>query len=169
MSPPVFVLLACLMVASAMGVVLLRSPIRSALSLVVTLFLIAVTFLLLDAELVAALQVIVYAGAIMVLFLFVIMLLNLQEQPQAMARLGVRCIAGVVGALFLLGVIRALRGRPAPPPGGGMAGAVPAVFGSTGQLAERLFTQHLLAFEITSVLLLVAIVGAVVLAKRTLV
>ena len=169
MSPPVFLLLAGLMVAAAMGVVLLRSPIRSALSLIVTLFLIAVTFLLLDAELVAALQVIVYAGAIMVLFLFVIMLLNLQVQPQAMARLGVRCIAGLVGGLFLLAALHFLKGQPAQPAGGGMGGAVPAAFGSTEQLAERLFTHHLLAFEVTSVLLLVAIVGAVVLAKRTLV
>jgi NADH-quinone oxidoreductase subunit J len=169
MNPVLFGVMACLLIASALGVVFLRSPVRSALSLVVTLFLLAVMFLLLNALLVAALQVIVYAGAIMVLFLFVIMLLNLQEQPPALVRLGMRYAAGMVGSLFLLGVIRLLMGRPAPVPGGGMSGAVPEAFGSTAELAERLFTHHLLAFEITSVLLLVAIVGAVVLAKRTLV
>jgi NADH-quinone oxidoreductase subunit J len=169
MNPVLFGLMACLLVASALGVVLLRSPIRSALSLVVTLFLLAVMFLLLNAQLVAVLQVIVYAGAIMVLFLFVIMLLNLQEQPQAMVRLGMRCAAGLIGSLFLLGFVRLLVGRPAAVSGGGMSGAVPDAFGSTTELAERLFTHHLLAFEITSVLLLVAMVGAVVLAKRTLV
>ncbi len=169
MNPVLFGVLACLLTASALGVVLLRSPIRSALSLVVTLFLLAVMFLLLNAQLVAALQVIVYAGAIMVLFLFVIMLLNLQAQPPAMVRLGMRCAAALIGSLFLLGVVRLLVGRPSPVAGGGMSGAVPDSFGSTAQVAERLFTHHLLAFEITSVLLLVAIVGAVVLAKRTLV
>jgi NADH-quinone oxidoreductase subunit J len=169
MNPVVFGLLAGLLIASALGVVTLRSPIRSALSLVVTLFLIAVMFLLLDAELLAALQVIVYAGAIMVLFLFVIMLLNLQEQPRAMVRWGMRSAAGLVGSLFCLSIVRFLVSRPAQVPGGGMGGAVPAGFGSTPQVAEALFTRHLLAFEITSVVLLVAIVGAVVLAKRTLV
>ena len=153
------------LIVSALGVVLSRSPIRSALSLVVTLFLLAVMFLTLDAQLVAALQIIVYAGAIMVLFLFVIMLLNLQEQRQAMVRLGMRYTAGALGSLFLLAVGRFL----VTPPSASPASALPAAFGSTEALAERLFTYHLLSFEVTSILLLVAIVGAVVLAKRTLV
>jgi NADH-quinone oxidoreductase subunit J len=164
----IFGVLAALLVAAALGVVLLRSPIRCALSLVVALFLLAVMFLTLDAQLVAALQVIVYAGAIMVLFLFVIMLLNLREQPQVMVRLGMRLAAGLVGSLFLLAVGRFLVARSVANAGTGMGAAVPAAFGSTELLAERLFTQHLLAFEVTSVLLLVAIVGAVVLAKKTL-
>jgi NADH-quinone oxidoreductase subunit J len=168
MSPVLFGILAALLIASALGVVLSPSPIRSALSLVMTLFFIAVEFLFLDAQLVAALQIVVYAGAIMVLFLFVIMLLNLQEGPQAMVRLGMRAAAVLFGSLFLLALVRFLV-KPGITGGGtGMTGAVPATFGSTEVLAETLFTRFLFAFEITSVLLLVAIIGAVVLAKKTL-
>ena len=162
MSPGVFLLLSLLLVVAASGVVLSRSPIRSALSLVAALFFLAVFFLLLDAQLIAALQVIVYAGAIMVLFLFVIMLLNLQEHPADMARTGLRFLAASLASLFLLGVIQTTRHAT---PASGM-GAVPADFGSTTQIAERLFTHYLFAFEITSLLLLVAIISAVVLAKK---
>jgi NADH-quinone oxidoreductase subunit J len=167
MSPVLFGILAALLIASALGVVLSRSPIRSAVWLVMTLFFIAVAFACLDAQLVAALQVVVYAGAIMVLFLFVIMLLNLQDEPPAMARLGVRVAAGLVGSLFLLAAVRFFV-KPGIGTGAGMAGAVPETFGGTELLAETLFTRFLFAFEVTSVLLLVAIIGAVVLAKKTL-
>jgi NADH-quinone oxidoreductase subunit J len=168
MSPVLFVLLATLLVIAALGVILLRNPVRSALSLVVALFLLAVMFLLLDAQLVAALQIIVYAGAIVVLFLFVIMLLNLQEAPRSMAGIGACMAAVLVGSLFLLAALKLLV-QPLRTAGTGMAGAVPEGFGTTAVLAQRLFTHYLLPFEITSVLLLVAIIGAVVLAKRTLV
>ena len=170
MSPALFGILSGLLIASALGVVLSPSPVRSALSLVMTLFFMAVAFLLLDAQLVAVLQVVVYAGAIMVLFLFVIMLLNLQTEPRAMARLGVRTAAVFLGSLFLLAGVRAfLVPGTVSTEGTGMSSAVPDTFGSTVALAEMLFTRYLLAFEITSVLLLVAVVGAVVLAKKTLV
>ena len=169
MSPLLFGCLAVLLVSSGLGVILARSPIRSALSLVMTLFFLAVMFLLLDAQLVAVLQVIVYAGAIMVLFLFVIMLLNLQEEPVAMARVSVRCAAGLAGSLFLLAAVRFFRSGAPQDPATGMGGAVGADFGGTAQVGERLFTHYLLAFEITSFLLLVAMVSAVVLAKKTLV
>jgi NADH-quinone oxidoreductase subunit J len=172
MNPVLFFILATLLIASALSVILQPSPIRSALSLVATLFLLAVMFLLLDAQLVAALQVIVYAGAIVVLFLFVIMLLNLQEEPRTMARFGTQCAAVLLGSLFLLALVRFAVApvQPAASAGtSGMAAAVPPGFGSVATLAERLFTHFLLAFEVTSVLLLVAIVGAVVLAKRRLV
>jgi NADH-quinone oxidoreductase subunit J len=162
----VFALLASLIILSAVGVVLNRSPIRSALSLVVTLFLLAVLFVSLDANVVAMLQIVVYAGAIMVLFLFVIMLLNLQEDRPAMVRVGLRGAAGLVATLFFFGVVHFLLhslGASSP------VAAVPAGFGSIEQLAESLFTRGLFAFEVTSILLLVAIVGAVVLAKRKLV
>jgi len=167
MGPILFCVFAVLLISSALGVIVNRSPVRSALSLVVTLFLLAVIFLFLDAQLVAALQVVVYAGAIMVLFLFVIMLLNVQEDRQIMTRLGMRAGAAIIGALFLLGAIRLLIHAPSAA-GGGMTGATPAGFGSTERLAEVLFTRYLLPFEVTSVLLLVAIIGAVVLAKRSL-
>ncbi len=169
MSPALFLVLAACLVAGALGVVLFPSPVRSALSLVLTLFFIAVMFLLLDAQLVAALQVVVYAGAIMVLFLFVIMLLNLQADPPAMARLGVRVAAGLGASLFLLAVVHFFTRR-----GGAlgdaraMAAPLPEAFGTTQGLAELLFTRFLFAFEVTSILLLVAIIGAVVLAKKKL-
>jgi len=169
MNPLLFGILALLMIASALGVVLLHSPVRSALSLVMTLFLLAVTFLFLDAYLVAALQVVVYAGAIMVLFLFVIMLLNLQADPQGMAKVGVRFAAVLLASLFLLAAVRFFVAPAALGSGTGMGGTPPAGFGSVEAVAERLFTHSLFAFEVTSVLLLVAIIGAVVLAKRKLV
>ena len=165
MNPVVFGILAVLLIVSALGVVLQASPVRSALSLVVTLFLVAVMFLLLQAPLVAALQITVYAGAIVVLFLFVIMLLNLQEEPQAMARVGIQFAAVILGSLMLLALVRLLI-APRHSGAGSMSATVGPTFGSINLLASQLFTRYLLAFEVTSVLLLVAIVGAVVLAKR---
>jgi len=165
MSLPLFAVLALLLVVSALGVILQRNPVRSALSLVTTLFLLAVVFIFLDAHLVALLQIVVYAGAIMVLFLFVIMLLNLQNEPIEVGRVGLKFAATAAGSLFALQLIWVARGKGAPA-GAGMGGAVSESFGTTSALGERLFTQYLLPFEITSVLLLVAVIGAVVLAKR---
>lgn len=166
MNPIVYLFLAALLVASGLGVVLARSPIRSALSLVVTLFLLAVQFLLLDAPLVAALQVIVYAGAVTVLFLFVIMLLNLQAEPVDFVAPGGRVAGAVLAFLLLVGTVAFV--LPASVAGPGLEAAVPQDFGSAEAVAESMFTQHLLAFELTSLLLLVAVVSAVVLAKKEL-
>jgi NADH-quinone oxidoreductase subunit J len=164
-SYPVFFLLAAPLVAAALGVVWNRNPIRSALSLVVTLFLLAVFFVFLDAHLVAALQVIVYTGAIMVLFLFVIMLLNLQVELTHGRSRGWYMISALGGLAFAGMLLRALSGG-AGIPGPGMDAAPPADYGTTAVLGERLFTHFVLPFEITSVLLLVAVIGAVVVAKR---
>lgn len=166
----VFAVLAGGLLAASLGVVLARHPIRSALSLVVAMVLLAVMFVTLDAHLIAALQIIVYAGAIMVLFLFVIMLLNLQEEPRFTAGVRHLGIGSALGLLFLGVVARLLvaRGGAAPADGPGMAAPVPAGFGDIEAVGERLFTQFLLSFEITGVLLLVATIGAVVLAKRHL-
>jgi NADH-quinone oxidoreductase subunit J len=161
-NPIVFLVLAALTVAAAVTVVVHRNPVHSACALVVTLFLLSIFFIGLDAQLVAALQVIVYAGAIVVLFLFVIMLLNLQAEVRATSGLGL-----VVGAVAGGGALAVLLGRTvwrsaAPPPAD-----LPAGFGETAAVSERLLTTYLLPFELTSVLLLVALVGAVALAKRT--
>jgi len=163
----VFFILAPLLVASALGVILSRNPIRSALNLVMTLFLLAVTFVFLDAHMVAALQVIVYAGAIMVLFLFVIMLLNLQTEPREEGSVARRIVAWGASGIGLIALVAAVwgMGRTGPVPPDTVP---PADFGTTAALSQRLFTHYVLPFEITSVLLLVAIIGAVVLAKRKL-
>ena len=147
-----------------------KNPVASALWLVVTLFALAAMYVLLDAQFIAALQVLVYAGAIMVLFLFVIMLLNL-------GRPGPSDIEGPVGvgvAVLLGGTLllqlRVLR-QAAPPdaitlPEGTMAALQQQ--GMVAAVAGPLFDAYLIPFEITSLLLLAAIVGAVVLAKRKL-
>jgi NADH-quinone oxidoreductase subunit J len=168
MSLAVFLPLSALLIASALGVVLSRSPVRSALSLVVTLFLLAVLFVFLDAHLVAALQIVVYAGAIMVLFLFVIMLLNLQEEPGERPPAPARVAAWGAGSLVVLVILLTLRAAGTNLSGPGIEREPSETFGTTAALSERLFTHFLLPFEITSVLLLVAIVGAVVIAKRKL-
>ena len=162
MSLAAFIPLAILAILSALGVVLNRHPVRSALCLVATLFVIAVIFVFLDAYMVAALQVLVYAGAIMVLFMFVIMLLNLTEEPTEQAQKAIRGVVVAVGAALVLLIGIAMKGS------GSSAGAPAAEFGTTAALSERLFTHFLLPFEITSLLLLIAIVGAVVIAKRKL-
>ena len=161
MNPIAFLILAALTIAAALTVVLHRNPVHSALGLVSTLFLLSVQFVGLDAEMVAVLQIIVYAGAVVVLFLFVIMLLNLQVEVR---RTGGPVLVGVAGsaavALAAL-IVRSVAGRPATG-----AVEVPAGFGSATALGERLFTAYLVPFELTSLLLLVAVIGAVVLAKK---
>ena len=161
MNPLVFLVLAALTVASALTVIVHKNPVRSACALVVTLFLLSIFFVGLDAQLVAALQVIVYAGAIVVLFLFVIMLLNLQAEVRASGGAAL-VTTGVVASLTLAGLVVAMLRRQAP---AAMAG-VPAGFGYTQALSAKLFTTYLLPFELTSVLLLVAIVGAVALGRK---
>ncbi len=161
MSAIAFLIVAALTIGAALMVVIHRNPVYSALGLVSTLFLLAMLFIGLDAHLVAALQIIVYAGAIVVLFLFVIMLLNLQVEPRST---GGPLAVGVaaIGGLALAGGVLATLQRVPP-------AAVPTVdagFGGTAPLGERLFTVFLLPFELTSILLLVAIVGAVVIGKK---
>jgi NADH-quinone oxidoreductase subunit J len=160
-SIPLFLMLAVLTVASALTVIIHRNPIYCALGLVSTLFLLAVLFIGLDAQMVAVLQIIVYAGAIVVLFLFVIMLLNLQVEERSSAAPPMIAIAAIGGlgiaGLVILGIVRTPLGAPVP---------VHAGFGGTEALAERLFTVYLLPFELTSLLLLVAIVGAVVVGRK---
>ena len=158
-----FLVIAVLMVVAALTVVLHPNPVKSALALVVTLFLLAVVFVLLEAHMIAALQIIVYAGAIMVLFLFVIMLLNLQaDDPERGRRLTVlHGLAWAGGALLALELALLVRGAPI-----GAVGAAPPGYGGAASVARTLYTDFLLPFELTSILLLVAVVGAVVLAQK---
>ena len=158
-----FLVLAVLTVVAALTVVLHPSPVKSALALIVTLFVLAVIFVLLEAHMIAALQIIVYAGAIMVLFLFVIMLLNLQnEDPdRGRRRLALRGLAWAGGIVLAIELALLVRTSPV-----GTPGKVPAGYGGAEAVAKSLFTDFLLPFELTSLLLLVAVVGAVVLAQK---
>ena len=166
MNEIVFYGLAALTLLSAAAVVGLRNPVHCALALIAHLFMIAVNFVFLGAHLIGALQIIVYAGAVVVLFLFVIMLLNLGTDPGDRSSPGL--LASAVGAsaamaaLIGIVVVRAL--PPAESAGRGLARG--DGFGSTLEFARYLFREHVVAFELTSVLLLVAIVGAVVMARR---
>ncbi len=149
-----------------------RSPVSSALWLITTLFNVAALFVLLDAHFLAAVQVLVYAGAIMVLFLFVIMLLNLGERdPGDRGGWWPNKLVGAAVGIGLVVELFVLR-RAVPPatlvnPPGSAARAV-AENGAVQTLAVPLFQAYLVPFEITSLMLLAAIVGAVVLAKRRL-
>jgi NADH-quinone oxidoreductase subunit J len=159
-----FAVLAVVMVIGALGVVLLRQPVHAALSLVGTLLTLAVVFVTLQAHFLAAIQVIVYAGAIMVLFLFVIMLLNLQEEATK-ARAALRSIAYAVGvvAAAAIAVGALLDPRQAPD----AAVVAQALRGGSPELvAEVLFGEFLLAFHLVGVLLLTGMVGAVALVQR---
>ena len=157
-------------IGSAVLCITRRSPVASALWLVNTLFCLAGIYVLLDAHFIAAAQVLVYAGAIMVLFLFVIMLLNLgRPGPGDIKRGWWKVAAGIGGLVLVTLVLHGLQVSPAPLvlPAGTVAGEVQSQ-GAVRAVATPLFQGYLLPFEITSVLLLAAIVGAVVLAKRRL-
>ena len=158
-----FFILAAFLIASSLLVIFKQNPVHSALSLVASLFIVAVLFLTLQAPMVAVLQIFVYAGAIMVLFLFVIMLFNpgMPEKGRRFWR-GLGFLGAVLLALELIALFLSFRGQNNSS-GGPQVGAD---FGSPKMLAESLFTDFVLPFEIASILLLVALIGAVVLAKR---
>jgi len=164
-----FYLFGILAVASALLFVTRKSPVAAALWLVSTMFSLAAMFVMLDAHFIGVIQVLVYAGAIMVVFLFVIMLLNLGRPAEIadVRGLGWRVAAGGVGLAILAQIVTLARPRVADQfrlPEGATARAV-AERGAIAPVAEPLFNDYLLAFEVTSVLLLAAIVGAVVLGK----
>jgi NADH-quinone oxidoreductase subunit J len=160
-----------LAIASALCCITRKNPVASALWLVVTLFSLAALFVILDAQFIAVLQVLVYAGAIMVLFLFVIMLLNLGRQrvTDVKGPVGVG-IAALLGGLLLFQLWSLRHAAPSEslrlPPGA--VARLQQDQGIVAAIARPLFDTYLVPFEITSILLLAAIVGAVVLAKRRL-
>ncbi|HEY5664555.1 MAG TPA: NADH-quinone oxidoreductase subunit J [Ilumatobacter sp.] len=162
----VFVLASAMVLAGALGVVLRPNPVHAALSLVLTLFGVAVHFVALEAHFLAAVQVIVYAGAIVVLFLFVIMLLGVDKaEDLSIEPFGVqRPLALVVGlgvsGLVIAAIVRArdtIVERQALDAGGDE---------NIRALARNLFSDHVFAFEFTSVLLIVAVVGTVLLTRK---
>ena len=163
----IFWVFAPISVASAIAMLTRRNAVHAALFLIVNFFTIAVMYLLLDAPFLFAVQIIVYAGAIMVLFLFVIMLLGVDRTEASGERLfGMRTMAGVLVAAFILEIFFALRagiGFATRAPGGFEAVNAPA---NTQALAKVLFSQYFFPFEVTSVLLIIAAIAAMVLANR---
>ncbi len=154
-----FFVFAGLAVLGAVSLILQRHPIHSALSLIVVMVALAVLYLLLGAEFIAAVQIIVYAGAIMVLFVFVIMLLNAAEEERTNFSRVARYIgipAGILLTLELAYVVARAASFQA-------AGGAPV---STRALSRLLFQDFVFPFELTSILILVAILGAVVLARK---
>jgi len=157
--------------ASALLFVTRKSPVAAAMWLVMTMFALAALYIMLDAQFVGTMQVLVYAGAIMVVFLFVVMLLNLGH-PAEMADIRgtlARLAAGFVG-IALIAEVMTLATGPLDlrlvVPGVPAATVLSGPAGVIGPIAAPMFREYLLAFELTSVLLLVAIVGAVVIGKK---
>ena len=168
----VFVLASAMMLIGAFGVITRRNPVHAALSLVLTLFGVAVHFVALEAYFLAAVQIIVYAGAIVVLFLFVIMLLGVDkaEDLQTEPLVAQRWLAGIAG-LGLLGLLVIAVSRGVETLTTRAEGLATSAEGASGdaniqQLARSVFGDYVVAFELTSILLVVAVVGTVMLARR---
>jgi NADH-quinone oxidoreductase subunit J len=160
METVLFILFGAIAVCGAIMVVTRKHPMASALYLILTLFAVAALFVLRQAHFLAAIQVIVYAGAVVVLFVFVIMLINVPEDRLPVERATTMRVLGVLAAgLFILESAVLARRYSMPTGPAAEVGTVEAV-------GRALFTDYLLAFEITSVLLLAAVIGAIALAKR---
>ena len=164
----IFYIFAALSILGGLGVLFLRNPIHCALSLVATFFCLGSIYVMLNAEFVAVIQVLVYAGAIMVLFLFVLMLLSSKTSDQNTNKWPIgKILAGLlsfgifvkIASLFSMGDLQL-----------GPKGAYPLEVveevGSISLIGRLLFTDYILSFEIIAILLLVAVIGAVVIAKR---
>ena len=159
----VFSGLAVVAIGAAVGMLLSRSAVYSALFLVTNFIAVAVLFLLLDAAFIAMVQIAIYAGAIMVLFLFVIMLLGaerIEQTPSLPWQLPTGIVLGMALIIQFLYVLVAL-----PSEGSGEAAAVSPTFGSPASVGTLLFEKYLIPFEVTSLLLLAAMVGAIVLSR----
>jgi NADH-quinone oxidoreductase subunit J len=156
----VFLVLAAVTVAGAVSLIVQRHPIHSALSLIVVMVALAGLYLLQGAEFVAAVQIIVYAGAIMVLFIFVIMLLNAGEEERSNLSRMARFVGVPLGVVFLAEVAFWI-GRATT-----HLGSAPPEAVSTRDLSTLLFREYVFPFELTSFLILIALVGALVLARR---
>lgn len=162
MSQFIFIFLSLLTLVSALVVVFSRNPMYSVLSLIACFFSIAGHYVLLSAQFLAIVHLIVYAGAIMVLFLFVVMLLNLNAETEPVKSNKLRIAATVSAGLLLLTILATL--KSAIPDSFGIPAQ--SMMGSVQQVGQRLFTDFLLPFEVSSILFLSAMIGAVVLAKK---
>lgn len=152
-----------LTVGSALMVILSKHPVRSVLYLVLTFFLISSNYILMNAQFIAVVNIIVYAGAIMVLFLFVLMLLNLKQENEPKTSLLVKVAAAVAGGALFTVLIAALRDGVIISTASSLETSDQGLVENLGSL---LFTKYVLPFEVSSVLFIAAMVGAVFLAKR---
>ncbi len=158
-----FVVLAALAIASGIMTITRRNPVSAAMYLVMHFFALAGLYVTLYAQLLAALQILVYAGAIMVLVLFVIMLLNLQDEDRLTEKVNPRGIIGTaVGGIFILQVVLAFLSKPSTK----MLSDTSLEVGTIEGLGKALFTEYLFPFEAVSLLLLSAMVGAIIIAKK---
>jgi NADH-quinone oxidoreductase subunit J len=164
----VFLAATIIVLSGGVGVVIARNPVHSALMLVMTLFGVAVLFVDEGAHFLAAVQVIVYAGAIVVLFLFVIMLLGVdrEEMLESEPLKGQRSLAVIVGLIGFGEILLLLRRSGWATGNLSTAGSAGGPGTNVEKLARAIFTRYLLPFEITSALLVIAVIGAVVLARR---
>lgn len=149
-------------ILSALGVVVTKNPVYSVLYLIITFFSIAGHYILLNAQFLAAVHVIVYAGAIMVLFLYVIMMLNLNREAEPHKPAWVKMAAVVAGCILMVTLVGALKAADAIPP----ATNVNPSIGLVENLGSVLFKEFLIPFEVSSILFLAAMVGAVMIGKR---
>jgi NADH-quinone oxidoreductase subunit J len=162
-----FTIITLVAIVSAILVISCKNPINSALSLVMTFFCLATYYVMLDAPFMATVQVMVYAGAIMVLIVFTIMLLNIRVD--ATKRHSHNVVMGlIIGFFTLVNTLYFLAKSRVALPSGGISGDMIKQIGHTELIGREMFTKFLLPFEITSILLLVAIIGAVILAKKKL-
>lgn len=162
----VFLAAAAVAVVFALMAVVARDPMTNVLSLVVLFFAMAAIFAILGMDFLAAIQVIVYSGAILVLFLFVIMLLNIRRIDRLGSGRPIQALIGTLVAAGIGGILLAIAGLLAPDHGAVLLGAVET--GTAIPLGRALLSTHLFAFEFITLLLVAAIVGAVYLGKRTL-
>ena len=165
MEKALFIIFAVVAVASALNILIQRNPLYSALSLIGTLAALSALYVMLRAQFIAAMQIVVYAGAIMVLFVFVIMLLNSpKDQLQIDKQKGLRYLAIPFAGLLLAEAFYIVWRVPVQmmPQGDSLNRDA----GTTISIGRKLFTDYLLPFEVTSVLILMAVVGAMVLARR---
>ena len=161
MEAVLFAITAITALSGGVGVIAARRPVHSALALLLVLLSLAVDYLLLDAQFIAVLQVIIYAGAIVVLFVFIIMLLHGRSGEAARAGAGLPpAVTVILCVLFGGGLLVVLAGTHAAP------GPSPAGFGTAQAVGRALFRQYLLPFEAASVVLLTGMIGAVALGKR---
>ena len=164
-----FYSLAAVMIVSSLMVIFRKNPVHSALFLVLTFFCLGAVYLLLHAQFIAAVQVIVYAGAIMVLFLFVIMLLNLEKETSSQSGHGMQKFsATVLSVLLAISLVSIMSAKVFTGVKGTYTPETVNTVGNSEVIGRLLFTEYLLPFEVTSVLLLAAIVGAIILSKRKL-